>query len=192
MMLTDPARFYASVRSRLGKLTQFKVDGFEAILPALDGLPLAHAAYALATAWHETASTMQPVIEAYWKTEAWRKKNLRYYPWYGRGYTQITWEPNYAKADREAAAAGLIKPGEMLANPALALRPDIAAFIMRRGMEEGWFTGKSLRTYLPFAGVATREQYMRARRIINGIDKSDLIEDYAQAFERALQDGGWA
>jgi len=190
-MLTDPARFYASVRSRLGKLTQSKVDGFEAILPALDGLPLAHAAYALATAWHETASTMQPVIEAYWKTEAWRKKNLRYYPWYGRGYVQITWEPNYAKADREAAAAGLIKPGELLANPALALRPDISAFIMRRGMEEGWFTGKKLSDYLPIAGVATRTMYMRARRIINGIDKSDLVEDYAQAFERALDEGGW-
>jgi len=190
-MLTDPARFYASVRSRLGKLTQSKVDGFEAILPALDGLPLAHAAYALATAWHETASTMQPVIEAYWKTEAWRKKNLRYYPWYGRGYVQLTWEDNYRKADE---ALGL--NGALLADADLAMQPDIAAKIMRHGMDEGWFSGDrngrhTLRRHLPIAGVATRQQYMAARKIINGTDKADLVEDYAQWFERALQEGGW-
>lgn len=190
-MLTDPARFYASVRSRLGKLTQSKVDGFEAILPALDGLPLAHAAYALATAWHETASTMQPVIESYWLPDRYRRK-LRYYPWYGRGYVQLTWEANYRRADAECATAGLIVAGEIIANPDKVLEPLISAFIMRRGMDEGWFTGKSLRTYLPIAGVATREQYLKARRIINGNDKADLVEDYAQWFERALREGGWA
>lgn len=29
----------------------------------LDGLPITHQAYILATAWHETARTMQPVRE---------------------------------------------------------------------------------------------------------------------------------
>lgn len=178
--------FYAALRKRTGRLTELKVSGINTILGACDGAPLAHAAYMLATAWHETASTMRPVREAYWLAEAWRKKNLRYYPWYGRGYVQLTWEDNYRKADE---ALGL--NGALLADADLAMQPDIAAKIMRRGMDEGWFTGKSLRTYLPIAGVATREQYLKARRIINGNDKADLVEDYAQWFERALREGGW-
>ena len=35
------------------------------------------AAYILATAYWETARTMHPVVEAYWLSEEWRKKNLR-------------------------------------------------------------------------------------------------------------------
>ena len=48
--------------------------------------------YLLATAFWQTARTMQPVDEAFWLSEAWRKKNLRYWPWYGRGHCQLTWE----------------------------------------------------------------------------------------------------
>jgi hypothetical protein len=61
---------------------------------------------------------------------------------------------------------------------------------MLEGMREGWFTGKKLSTYLPDQGVATRLQYVAARKIINGTDKAELVEDYAQVFERALRDGG--
>lgn len=184
--------FYATVTAKLGRLSDMQKQGFETVLAACAGAPLAHAAYMLATPWHETAKTMQPVREAFWLPEAWRKEHLRYYPWYGRGYVQLTWDYNYAKADKEAAAAGLIKAGEMIANAELAMRPDIAAFIMLRGMTEGWFTGVKLSTVLPMSGVATADQYTNARTIINGHDKADLIEDYAQAFERALRDGGWA
>jgi hypothetical protein len=191
-MTLDKASFFATVRGKLGPLKTAQVSGIETVLAAANGLPLAWAAYMLATAWHETNKTMQPVREAYWMSEDWRKAHLRYYPWYGRGYPQLTWRENYAKADDELAKAGLIAPGELLANPELAMRPDIAAFIMRRGMVEGWFTGVTLAATLPASGVATRKNYMDARTIINGRDKADLIEDYAQAFERALRDGGWA
>lgn len=54
-------------------------------------------AYVLATVEWETAKTFKPVREAFWLSEAWRKKNLRYYPFYGRGYVQLTWEKNYKK-----------------------------------------------------------------------------------------------
>lgn len=184
--------FYKTIRARLGPLTQSQVDGFEHILTAIDGAPLSHQAYMLATAWHETAKTMQPVREAFNLSEAWRKKNLRYYPWYGRGYVQTTWQKNYARLDAEAAAAGLTKPGEILANPDLAMRPDIAAFALRRGMEEGWYDaqGKTMAQRLPMKGVATRAQYINARYLVNIQDKADDIEDYAQAFEKALRDGG--
>lgn len=190
--MKDIAAFFATVRTRMKGLKTAQVEGIETILKACVGAPLAYAAYMLATAWHETAATMQPVREAYWLSEEWRRKNLRYFPWYGRGYVQLTWLFNYEKADEEAAAAGLIQKGELLANADLAMRPDLAAFIMRRGMDEGWFTGVKLSAVLPGKGVATRQQYMNARTIINGRDKADLIEDYAQIFERALRDGGWA
>ena len=69
----------------------------------LAGLLRNQAAYIMATAWWETAHTVEPVKEAYWvkNAEAWRKKNLRYYPWYGRGYVQLTWERNYIHAGKQ-------------------------------------------------------------------------------------------
>lgn len=187
-MTFDAAKFFCTIRepSRCGPLKTPQVVGMSEVIGAATGAPLAHAAYMLATAWHETARTMQPVREAYWLSEDWRKKHLRYWPWYGRGYVQLTWEANYRTADR---ALGL--GGKLLEDADLAMQPDIAARIMRRGMDEGWFTGVKLSAVLPNSGVATRKQYMDARTIINGTDKADLIEDYAQWFERALRDGGW-
>lgn len=190
----DAAAFFASIRrpDRCGPLKTSQVEGLNTVLAACEGAPLAYTAYMLATAWHETNRTMQPVREAYWLSEEWRRTHLRYYPWYGRGYVQLTWEPNYAKADGELHKAMILKAGEgLLITPDLAMHADVAAFIMRRGMEQGWFTGVKLSTVLPAKGVATRKQYMDARTIINGRDKADLIEDYAQWFERALRDGGW-
>lgn len=191
-MTLDRAKFYATARSRLGRLSQLQVDGFERILDAIDGAPLSHQAYMLATAWHETDATMQPVREAPRLSEAWRKANLRYWPHYGRGYVQITWPKNYQWLDAAAAKAGLIKPGEILANLDLAMRPDIAAFALRRGMEEGRYDaqGKTMAQRLPMKGVATRAQYVNARYLVNVQDKAELVEDYAQVFERALRDGG--
>jgi len=184
------AAFYKVVRSKLGALKQSQVEGFEAVLDAVEGLPLSWQAYALATAWHETAKTMLPVREAYWVNEEWRKKNLRYHPFYGRGYVQLTWYFNYLKADEECTKKGLIKRGDILYNLDVAMDPKVAAYILREGMEKGWFTSKSFASYLPASGTATKEQYINARKIINGTDKDDLIEDYAQVFERGLRDAG--
>lgn len=189
-MTLDKTKFFASVRPRLGGLTTPQVAGIERVLAAAAGAPLAHQAYMLATAWHETNGTMEPVREAYWLSESWRKAHLRYYPWYGRGDVQLTWETNYKRADAACSAVGLCKPGEILANPDKVMEPEISAFIMRKGMEGGWFTGVKLSAVLPSKGVATRVQYMNARTIINGRDKADLVEDYAQIFERGLRVGG--
>src|SRR4029079_15992876 len=85
-----------------GHYNQRQVDGMTAILdqweqrfPAADPRWLA---YMLATAFQETNQTMQPVREAYWLSEEWRRRNLRYYPFYGWGYVQLTWEANYRRA----------------------------------------------------------------------------------------------
>lgn len=191
-MILDKAKFYQTLRSRLGPLSASQVSGCDAILAAIAGAPLSHQAYMLATAWHETGGTMQPVREAHWLSEAWRKKNLRYWPYYGRGYVQITWLKNYQWLDAACAKAGMTKAGDILANLDLAMRPDIAAFALRKGMEEGRYDahGKRMADRLPVKGTATREQYINARYLVNIQDKADLIEDYAQAFERALRDGG--
>lgn len=185
--LGQPQAFFAAVRRSCGALEQDQVEGFNVLLAAMGEArwPVAFAAYGLATAWHETNHTMQPVVEAYWLSEAWRKKNLRYYPWHGRGYVQLTWKANYEKASEELGV-------DLIADPDLAMRPAIAAKILVRGMEQGWFTEKRLSDYLPIDGSAGHEAYKAARRIINGQDKADLIAKIARSFDSALVAGEWA
>lgn len=189
----DRKAFYAVLRRQKmygPKLEQSEVDGTEAVLDALDGLPMSWVAYGLATAFWETARTMQPVEEAYWLSDAWRARNLRYYPWHGRGYVQLTWEDNYRRADDELGLGGT-----MLANPDRAKEPAIAAKIMRLGMVEGWFAGDrrgrhTFARHLPASGPATQRQFEMARRIINGVDKRREIARIAVDYQRALIAGG--
>lgn len=188
--LTSGDKFYESIRTSFGGLKQSQVDGFSRLLQAYGtaSWSIPWAAYGVATGWWETKQTLEPVREAYWLSEAWRKRNLRYYPWYGRGDVQLTWEANYRKAD---AALGL--NGALIANPDLAMDPEISARIMVWGMSTGAFTGKKLGDFL--RADATRgsfEAYKGARQIINGRDKDDEIADLALRMEAALVAGGWA
>ena len=102
----------------------------------------------------------------------------------GRGYVQLTWKANYAKAAEKLNV-------DLVGDPDLAMSKDIAALILRHGMREGWFTGKSFQSYLPAEGQANAAQFQAARRIINGTDKSALIAKYAMQFQAALLAGGW-
>ena len=201
--LSKPAVFFAQLRAgkMLGPvLSQGEVEGCEAILAACTGWPVSWAAYALATAYHETAGTMQPIKErggeAYfhrmYDIQGARPAKARELGnvtpgdgvrYAGRGFVQITGRSNFLRASRELGV-------DLIGNPDLAMRPDIAAAVMRRGMQEGWFTGRSLATYLP--EVANAEQFRNARRIINALDKADLIAGHAMAFQAALQAGEWA
>ena len=182
------AEFYSAVRAKVfnGTLSQKQVDGIEAILSATDGLPITYRAYLLATAFHETARTMQAITEY-----GGRKYFDKYdtgklaaalgntpeddgdgYLYRGRGLVQITGRANYAKA---GLALGL----DLVKQPDLALQPTIAAKILVRVCMECWFTGKNLGDYLP-------ADYVGARRVVNGTDKAALIADYAHDFETAL------
>ena len=171
-----------------------QVNGLEAVLGAAKaaGWPLAFTAYALATAGHETNYTMQPVREAYWLSEGWRRRNLRYHPFYGRGYVQLTWKENYEKADRELGLGGSLND-----NLDLAMDPIIAAKIMVKGMQEGWFAADknggrhTLARHLAANGMASVAHFTSARRIINGTDKAGKIAGEAVKFQAALQTGGW-
>ena len=195
--LGNPKAFFDEVRGSgmfTNGLKPDQVKGLETVCAAAKAAnwPLAFTAYALATAVHETAFTMQPVREAFWLNETWRRAHLRYYPFYGRGYVQLTWKDNYDRADRE-----LDLGGRLTGNLELALDPDIAAKIMVRGMQEGWFAGDkngkrhTLARHLPQNGAATMAQMISARRIINGTDKAEEIAAEGRKFQEALQAGGW-
>jgi len=178
-----------------------EVSGATAILEAMQGLPIAWCAYALATAWHETAHTLQPIKEFGGPNYFFRRYDIKGQnprlarqlgntvpgdgiQFAGRGYVQLTGRANYAKA---AAKLNV----QLIGNPDLAMDRNVAADILRHGMREGWFTGKSFQSYLPAAGLATAAQFQAARRIINGTDKAALIAGYAVSFQDALKLGEW-
>jgi predicted chitinase len=77
----------------------------------------------LATMAVETARTFQPVQEAFWLDDAWRAANLRYYPYHGRGYVQLTWDYNYT-------AAGDALGVDLINNPDQAMDSTVAAGVM--------------------------------------------------------------
>lgn len=179
--MIDRKAFFDGVRPDLfeGNLRQEQVEGIDAILDEWDARKLTDLrwlAYMLATTYHETNKTMQPVREAYWLSEDWRRRNLRYYPWYGRGYVQLTWEENYRKM-------GALLGVDLLGNLDLAMDPRIAAAIMFEGMIRGDFTGKKLEQYF----ATDKDDPVNARRIINGTDKADLIAGYHREFLKDLR-----
>ncbi len=184
--MINKTTFFDQVRKDFGSLTQSQVDGFNAILDntPVDMMP-EQLAYCLATAWHETAATMQP-IEEYGKGKNrtyGSKVKLSGKPYtdtnnifYGRGLVQLTWYENYEKAGKKLGA-------DFIQDPAGVMVPANAVRIMFAGMQEGWFTGKKLSNYINSQGV----DFINARRIINSTDKAELIAGYAGKFLGALK-----
>lgn len=131
--------------------------------------------YAFATVFHETAATFLPLREAPKLSEEWRKRNFRYFPFYGRGYVQLTWERNYALYSKKLGI-------DLVGNPDLAMKPEYAWFILIDGFKNGVFTGKKISDYIN----DKKKDYRNARRCINGTDRMDLIAKYALEFEKIL------
>lgn len=188
----DRKVFFDGIRSRV-QLTDPNVAGFERILSYAEerGTRLDDLAYILPTGYIETANTMQPVREAFWLNEAWRKKNLRYWPWYGRGLIQTTWEQNYRKI---AVAMGLPED-TFIKNPDLLLEWEYALPAMFVGMEQGLYTGKKLSDYIDGIDESDAEdlrEFSNARRIVNGTDRAVEIGKLALVFEKALRLSGYA
>lgn len=177
----DAAKFFAAVRAKpfSGTLSQPQVDGLNTLRSAGIGLTVpAQLAYVLATAYHETAHTMQPIAEyGHGKRHDYGKVDSSGKAPYGRGYVQLTWRMNYIHADAELGLGG-----KLAADYDLALEPDIAAKIIVLGMVNGWFTGKKLNDYI----TPDHADFFDARRIVNGLDKAALIAGYAGYFLAAL------
>lgn len=152
-------------------------------------------AYIFATAYHETAYTIYPISEIgkgssrkYGRISK-NSKGLRYgiknsrghaydyekypYVYYGRGLVQLTWFDNYEIMSK-------ICNIDLLNNPEEANNPKYASRILVYGMIKGSFTGKSLSSYIKY-GLKT-EEYVNARRIINGTDKASSIAAHAYMF----------
>ena len=179
--------FYDAVRGDIN-LTTENVVGFEKLLDYMDAhpMPLNDGAYGLATAFWESAQTMHPVKEAYWLSEDWRRKNLRYFPWYGRGLIQTTWEDNYR---RIAVALGL--PADTFLNdPDKLLEWKYAIPALFTGMQVGLYTGKSFDDYIDDIDESDEEdlrEFISARRIVNGTDRATQIGKLALVFEKGLK-----
>ena len=170
-------------------LSQVNVEGFNAILDAWEANKLLTdirwLAYILATAYHETNKTIQP-IEEYGKGKGRvygtkiKKDGKEYIMpdkiFYGRGLVQLTWYENYL-------TFGQLLKIDLLNNPELALQLSVSVKIIFEGMLKGLFTGVNLDRYFN----DTREDAVSARKIINGIDKADLIALYYKRFYECLK-----
>ncbi len=166
--MIDRARFFEGVRQSFGKLNTSQVDGFLRILDEWERRGLTDKrwlAYMLATCWHESACTMQPIKER--GSEKYLKRKP-YWPWIGEGLVQVTWEANARKFGAES-------PGDLLEWP-IALR---ALF---DGMLKGMFTGKRLSQYFS----ARRDDPVGARHIVNGTDRATKIARFHHSFLKAL------
>jgi len=182
--------FFAQVRLSLfdGKLKQSQVDGITAILDEWEKNNSKKddrwLAYMLSTAHHETAATMQPIEEfGKGKSRPYGKRlKMSRKPYtdttnifYGRGFVQLTWYENYEKAGKKLSQ-------DFINNPAKVMELANATKIMFVGMAEGWFTGRKLGDYFS----ATKEDWVNARRIINGLDRADWIASYAKKYYAAI------
>jgi putative chitinase len=212
-MTIDREKLFTSVRQSVfhGHFRQSQVDGINIILDTWDASvfdDLRWLAYMLGTSYHETGATMQPIKEwgdtAYFtrmydvtgkRPDTARKMgNTRPGdgPKYcGRGFVQLTWKNNYERA-------GQLLGIDLVNNPDLAMVPANAARIMFEGMTDAniifedeasadsafSFTGKTLEDYFN----DSTEDWINARRIINGTDHAAMIAGTAQDFYVALEE----
>jgi predicted chitinase len=148
-------------------------------------------AYLLATVQHETDGKYEP-IEEYASGSAYEPPSRlatllgNIHPgdgklFKGRGFCQITGRANYARFSL-ILSRHFNKKIDLITNPELTKDPVYAAYIIAYGMKNGSFTGKRLGHYIS----ETKADYRNARRIINGLDKADLIAGYAKKWESML------
>lgn len=210
--------FYSSIRNTLfqGRLTKSQVEGMENLLDVWSsymwkagvapGVDRSFLAYNLATAFHETAQTMQPIME---------RGSVAYFDKYepgtrigkmlgntvkgdgfrfrGQGHVQNTGRRNAIKASQELTKI-MGEEIDLVADPGLRGDPLISALSLFVGNAQGWWTGKKLSDYIDDKDEADAEdlrEFVKARYVVNGTDKAETIGRYALAFERALKAAGY-
>jgi hypothetical protein len=202
----DRRYFFDQVRGTLfkGSLQQQQVEGLNAILDYWerhhDRADPRWLAYILATAFHETAYTMQPVREtlaasdekaveildrAYAAGKLSWVKTVYWLPdedgksWLGRGLVQLTHKRNYEAMSR---LTGI----DLVADPARAMEMQTAVTILVEGMIAGSFAPHKRADHLN----AEKADWVNARRIVNGTDRAEKLAEYGRTFHAALRRDG--
>lgn len=181
--MIDKQKFYQRIREvkLFDKMSQMQVDTIDAVLNECEKQQLTdtrQVAYIFATAYWEAHNPKKPELRLTPIKEFGGEdylKSKKYYPYFGRGLSQLTWDYNYKK---EGQRLNL----DLITNPDLILDIPVAANSHVYCMVHGIYTGKKLSDYIndqkcDFAG---------ARKIINGTDKKDEIAAIAQKFLSCL------
>lgn len=93
----------------------------------------------------------------------------------GRGFVQITGRKNYTYWSNRLGI-------DLVGSPEKAASPEIAAKILVQGMRDGTFTGLRLGNFIS----STKRDFVNARKIINGMDRSSEIAAIAENFFQVL------
>ena len=185
--MIDRIFFFAQIRKLFGKLSRSQVDSLNFLIERFEESKaltrLSEFAYILATIYHETACTMQPIQERggynYFKYLIGKlgiKTLAEANKYKGRGYVQLTGKINYMNFSE---LLGI----DLMAKPEDAQLPETAWKILELGMTKGLFTGKKLSDYINSRGI----DFAQARRIINGTDRMHQIAGYASIFYDSLE-----
>lgn len=127
-------------------------------------------AYILATVQHECG--FQPIREGQFggadpqRSEHFRR-TLRYYPYYGRGYVQLTHKRSY---QNYGTRLGI----DLENDPDLALQPNVALFVVVHGIMNGSF-GTALTRFVN----DRHTDFEHARQSVNGMDRAQHIAGIA-------------
>lgn len=184
--------FFSTIKPALfhGKFSQPQVDAINAIFNECEKegvTDLRQIAYIFGTIYHETAATMLPIEEigkGHNKTYGYKVKydGSKYTEpdiiYYGRGFTQNTWYDVYLKLTKNN------KNGwDFLNHPELLLQTEPSAWATVFGMKIGLYTGKRLSDY--FNDKIT--DWFNGRKIINRLDKAQLVSDISNKFYMSLK-----
>jgi putative chitinase len=169
--------FFNSINPTLfdGKISPSQTEGINAIIDEWDASTfndLRWLAYLLASVYHETGKEMQPTREKggdkYLRTKP-------YYPYVGMDLLQTSWKYNYQKVKDFTGR-------DVITHPNLIADLKTSAKVALHFMVNGLYTGKKLSDYFNHS----KSDWINARRIINALDKADLIASYAKSFFASL------
>ncbi len=202
-MKHDPDKYGASrVDSKLAEKPRYREDARRILQACLNAgiTDKGQIAYVLVTAAHESnfGLNMQELgnysyFERLYGPNGGRPENARQqgntqagdgYKYRGRGFAQVTWKDNYEKWDDRLSNQNYALDGSLKDNPdQLSANRDLAAKVIAEGMRDGVFTSKKLGTYIN----AQQQDFVQARRVINGLDYAEGMGQAASTLNERLK-----